>query len=176
MDHLFSKENNQTCSNTDIFLQNVLAHVAHSFHKQFFKHYQSHLVSPKCRSTWITIFNFHQDDLHILEDDLKAMEDYLFPWKMTSPSISKSKLLGMSHKMTLHFDFKHLKLVQKSILSLKIGAIFHFKNLNSVAKLILKALKWAANLILNLKPFKILKPYGDPCYSPVSAAMLTTKS
>ena len=88
-------------------------------------------------------------------------------WKITfshgSPSISKSKLLGMSHKMTLHFDFKHLKLVQKSILSLKIGASFHFKNLNSVAKLILKALKWAANLILNLKPFKILKPYGDPC-------------
>ena len=58
--------------------------------------------------------------------------------------------------------FKHLKLVQKSILSLKIGAIFHFKNLNSVANLILKALKWPANLILNLKPFKILKPYGDP--------------
>ena len=103
-----------------------------------------------------------QFDLHTLEDDLKAMEDYLFPWKMTSPSISKSKLLGMSHKMTLHFDFKHLKLVQKSILSLKIGAIFHFKNLNSVGKLILKALKWAANLILNLKPFKFLKPYGDP--------------
>ena len=36
--------------------------------------------------------------------------------------------------------------------------------LNSVPKLILKALKWAANLILNLKPFKILKPYGDPCF------------
>ena len=78
MDHLFSKENNQTCSNTDIFIQNVLAHVSHSFHKQFFKHYQSHLVSPKCRSTWITIFNFHQDDLHTLEDDLKTMEDEKF--------------------------------------------------------------------------------------------------
>ena len=78
MDHIFSKENNQTCSNTDIFLQNVLAHVAHSFHKQFFKHYQSHLVSPKCRSTWITIFNFYQDDLHTLEDDLKTMEDEKF--------------------------------------------------------------------------------------------------
>ena len=68
----------------------------------------------------------------------------------------------MSHKMTLHFEFKHLKLAQKSILNLKFGGIFHFQNLNSVAKLTLKALKWAANLILNLKPFKILKPYGDP--------------
>ena len=34
MDHIFAKENNQTCWLTLLFLQNVLAHVSHSFHKQ----------------------------------------------------------------------------------------------------------------------------------------------
>ena len=60
MDHIFAKENNQTCWLTLLFLQNVLAHVWHSFHKQW-NMLNPTLFSPKCRSRWITIIKRIED-------------------------------------------------------------------------------------------------------------------